>query len=54
MKVRFSDLGISQEMCHELRRSGFEEPFEVQRETIPDMMLREIFAVERQQEVGRH
>ena len=40
MKVRFSDLGISQEMCHELRRSGFEEPFEVQRETIPDMMLR--------------
>ena len=39
MKVKFSDLGISPQMCHELRRAGFEEPFEVQRETIPDMML---------------
>ena len=35
----FSDLGISPQMCHELRRAGFDEPFEVQRETIPDMML---------------
>ena len=26
-------------MCHELKRAGFDEPFEVQRETIPDMML---------------
>ena len=39
MKVRFSDLGISPQMCHELKRAGFDEPFEVQRETIPDMML---------------
>jgi len=39
MEVRFSDLGISTQMCHELKRAGFTEPFEVQRETIPDMML---------------
>ena len=39
MNVRFSDLGISPQMCHELKRAGFDEPFEVQRETIPDMML---------------
>ena len=39
MKVRFSDLGVSPQMCHELKRAGFDEPFEVQRETIPDMML---------------
>ena len=39
MDVSFSDLGISPQMCHELRRAGFDEPFEVQRETIPDMML---------------
>ena len=39
MKVRFADLGISAQMCHELKRAGFDEPFEVQRETIPDMML---------------
>lgn len=39
MKVKFTDLGISAQMGHELRRAGFDEPFEVQRETIPDMML---------------
>ena len=39
MNVRFSDLGISPQMCHELKRAGFDEPFEVQRETIPDSML---------------
>ena len=39
MKVRFSDLGISPQMCHELKRAGFDEPFEVQRETITDMMF---------------
>ena len=39
MQVRFSDLGISTQMCYELKRAGFTEPFEVQRETIPDMML---------------
>ena len=27
-------------MCNELRRAGFEEPFEVQRETIPDMIIK--------------
>ncbi len=40
MGVNFSDLGISPQMCKELRRAGFEEPFEVQRETIPDMILK--------------
>jgi len=39
MKVKFSDLGLSSQVCHELRRAGFLEPFEVQRETIPDMIL---------------
>ena len=39
MQVRFADLGISAQMCHELKRAGFDEPFEVQRETIPDMLL---------------
>ena len=39
MSVRFADLGISAQMSHELKRAGFDEPFEVQRETIPDMML---------------
>ena len=39
MTVRFADLGVSPALTHELRRAGFEEPFEVQRETIPDMML---------------
>lgn len=38
--VKFSDLGMSPQMCKELRRAGFEEPFEVQMETIPDMMLK--------------
>jgi len=39
MKLKFADLGISPQMSHELKRAGFEEPFEVQRETIPDMLL---------------
>ena len=39
MDVKFSDLGISAQMSHELKRAGFEEPFEVQRETIPDMLM---------------
>ena len=39
MDVKFSDLGISAQMTHELNRAGFVEPFEVQRETIPDMLL---------------
>ena len=39
MAVKFADLGVSPALTHELRRAGFEEPFEVQRETIPDMML---------------
>ena len=39
MGVKFSDLGASPQICHELKRAGFEEPFEVQRETIPDMIL---------------
>ncbi len=38
MDVKFSDLGISAQMTHELNRAGFTEPFEVQTETIPDMM----------------
>ncbi len=38
-KVRFADLGVSPQLNHELKRAGFEEPFEVQRETIPDMLL---------------
>ena len=37
-------------MCHELKRAGFDEPFEVQRETIPDMMWVETFVVELQLE----
>jgi superfamily II DNA/RNA helicase len=39
MDLKFSDLGVSPQMSHELKRAGFEEPFEVQRETIPDMLL---------------
>jgi len=39
MKVRFADLGVSPQMSHELSVAGFKEPFEVQMETIPDMML---------------
>ena len=32
-------MGISPQICHELKRAGFDEPFEVQRETIPDMIM---------------
>ena len=39
MDLKFADLGVSPQMSHELKRAGFEEPFEVQRETIPDMLL---------------
>lgn len=39
MGIRFADLGVSPQLNHELKRAGFEEPFEVQRETIPDMLL---------------
>ena len=39
MDVTFADLGVSPQMSHELKRAGFDEPFEVQRETIPDMIL---------------
>ena len=38
MDVTFADLGVSPQMSHELKRAGFEEPFEVQRETIPAMI----------------
>ena len=39
MDVTFADLGVSPQISHELKRAGFDEPFEVQRETIPDMIL---------------
>jgi superfamily II DNA/RNA helicase len=39
MDVTFADLGVSPQMSHELKRAGFEIPFEVQRETIPDMIM---------------
>jgi len=39
MELKFADLGISPQMSHELKRAGFEVPFEVQTETIPDMLL---------------
>jgi len=39
MKVSFAHLGISPKLRHELSIAGFKEPFEVQRETIPDMIL---------------
>ena len=36
---RFSDLGVDPSLVDVLRDEGIEEPFEVQRETIPDAML---------------
>ena len=37
--VSFSDLGVSGRIVKALRQQGIEEPFEVQRESIPDGML---------------
>ena len=37
--VSFSDLGVSGRIANALRQQGIEEPFEVQRESIPDGML---------------
>ena len=37
--VSFSDLGVSGRIVNALRKQGIEEPFEVQRESIPDGML---------------
>ena len=37
--VRFSDFGIDPSMIEVLRNEGIVEPFEVQREAIPDAML---------------
>ena len=37
--VSFSDLGVSGRIVDALRQQGIEEPFEVQRESIPDGML---------------
>ena len=37
--VSFSDLGVSGRIVNALRKQGIEEPFEVQKESIPDGML---------------
>ncbi len=39
MNVSFAHLGVSSKLNQELSKAGFREPFEVQRETIPDMIL---------------
>ena len=39
MTVSFAHLGVSSKLSRELSIAGFKEPFEVQRETIPDMIL---------------
>ena len=39
MNVSFAHLGVSSKLRQELSKAGFNEPFEVQRETIPDMIL---------------
>ena len=36
--VRFSDLGVEPALVDVLREEGIVEPFEVQRESIPDAM----------------
>jgi len=37
--VSFSDLGLERRLVHLLEQQGITEPFEVQRESIPDIML---------------
>ena len=37
--VSFSDLGIGPAIVQALERQGITEPFEVQKETIPDSLL---------------
>lgn len=37
--VRFSDIGVEPRLVKALRREGIVEPFEVQRESIPDSLL---------------
>ena len=37
--MRFSDFGIDPSLVEALRNEGIVEPFEVQREAIPDAML---------------
>ena len=39
LMVSFSDLGIEDSLVRVLRQQGIEEPFEVQREAIPDALL---------------
>ena len=39
LNVSFYDLGIDPALVHALSRQGISEPFEVQRESIPDAML---------------
>ena len=39
MNISFAQLGVSSKLRQELSKAGFKEPFEVQRETIPDMIL---------------
>ncbi|HJM87607.1 MAG TPA: DEAD/DEAH box helicase, partial [Candidatus Thalassarchaeaceae archaeon] len=39
MDVSFFDLGIDPALVHALKQDGITEPFEVQREAIPDAML---------------
>ncbi len=38
-QVSFSDLGVERRLVHVLQEQGITEPFEVQREAIPDGML---------------
>ena len=51
--VRFSDIGVEPRLVKALRREGIVEPFEVQRESIPDSLWAEMCAAGRRQDLER-